>query len=65
MSYILSIYSNVAFKEYILPSIDNADYDITIRNRDFAINNDIKLKLEVLTEQWSIKKNSEYTVSKN
>ena len=65
MSYILSIYSNVAFKEYILPSINNADYDITIRSVDFSIINDIKLKLEVLTQQWVIKEDSSYTASKN
>ena len=55
MNYILAIYSKEAFKEYILPSIDNADYEVTLRSKDFYLQDDITLHMEVFTEQWSIK----------
>lgn len=64
MNYILAIYSKEAFKEYILPSIDNADYEVTLRSKDFYLQDDITLHMEVFTEQWSIKSSSHYAIRK-
>ena len=64
MSLILSVYSLKSFKEFILPSINNADYEITFSKEHFQLKNDIVLKLEVLDETWRICGDRNYTVQK-
>lgn len=54
MSYTLSVYTDTTFKELFLPSISNADYTLLLERGDFSIQHDIKLKLEVVDEKWSI-----------
>ena len=65
MNMVLSVYSKAAFKEYILPSINNSDYEITVRSDYFQIQEDIRLKLEVMNEQWYIGPTVGYTLSKD
>lgn len=52
MSYILSVYSVKAFKEILLPAIDNADYSITISKDIFSLTEDVIIPLEVVMGQW-------------
>ncbi|HCT91647.1 MAG TPA: type VII secretion protein EssC, partial [Lachnospiraceae bacterium] len=54
MSIVISVYSPKAFKEYILPSINNADYQIRLERQYFQLEEDITLNLEVLDEVWKI-----------
>lgn len=56
MSYKLSIYSANAFKEFLLPAIDNADSSITVSKTIFALAEDVIIPLEVLNGQWFIRK---------
>lgn len=63
MSLVLSVYSKGAFKEYILPSLNNSDYSIVLYNDYFQIAEDFKLELEVLDNEWKFKKNSGYTIN--
>ncbi len=60
MSLILSVYSQNAFKEFNLPSINNSDYEITIREDYFRLTEDIHIKLEVMDEVWKIRTGSGY-----
>ncbi len=65
MGIVLSVYSQKAFKEILLPSLNNADYSITLEKRYFQIQEDIMLEMEVLDDKWSIKPNKKYRVYKN
>lgn len=55
MSCILSVYSISAFKEFLLPAIDNADSAVVVSKSVFALEQEITLWLEVLDGQWYIK----------
>ena len=63
MNVILSVYSQNAFKEYLLPSLNNADYAIVLEKDYFKIKSDVMIKLEVLDGRWRIK-NGSYTIKK-
>lgn len=65
MSIVLSVYSQKAFKEFLLPSLNNADYSITLEKRYFQIQDDIVLNLEVMDEKWSVKPDIHYQVIKD
>lgn len=66
MGFILSVYSINAFKEFLLPAIDNADSSIIVGKSIFALPEDIIIPLEILGGQWFIRKKEfylTYTVS--
>ncbi len=63
MNVIISVYSQDAFKEYLLPSLNNADYAIVLEKDYFKIKSDVMIKLEVLDGRWRIK-NGSYTIKK-
>ena len=63
MNIVLSVYSKGAFKEYILPSLNNSDYSIVLHSDYFQIADDFRLDLEVLDNEWKFKKNSGYTIN--
>lgn len=52
MSYILSIYSRQAFKECLLPAINNADYRISIEKELFGLTQDYEIPMEIIDEKW-------------
>ena len=54
MNYILSVYSANAFKENLLPSIDDADYSITLQSSLFGITEDVDIELEVIDGKWKV-----------
>lgn len=56
MNVVVSIYLNGAFKEYQLPSVNNADYSIILPKEHFDLKQNFSLDLEVLDHQWYIKK---------
>lgn len=63
MNIVLSVYSKGAFKEYILPSLNNSDYSIVLYNDYFQIAEDFQLNLEVLDNEWKFKKNNGYKIN--
>lgn len=65
MSIILSVYSKQAFREYQLPSINNADYTITLQSDFFHLKKNQNLYLEVMDELWRFKTDISYSVKKN
>lgn len=65
MGKILAIYTETVFKEYILPSVNNSDYSITLDKKIFSLEQDLVLKLEVLEQQWRFIPDAAYDVSKH
>lgn len=65
MGFIISVYTNKAFKEYLLPSLNNTDYSIVLEKNFFHLQEDIVLKLEILDKQWSIRSDERYRITKN
>lgn len=66
MGFILSVYSINAFKEFLLPAIDNADSSIMVGKSIFALPEDVIIPLEIVGGQWFIRKKKfylTYTVS--
>jgi len=52
MSVVLSIYSKSAFKEFLLPAVNNTEITLSLEHSVFQIQEDIELKLEVLDGGW-------------
>lgn len=65
MSIVISIYSKNAFKEVLLPSLNNADYSIKLEKEYFTLSQDVVLNLEVMNHMWSVKQDSEYQLFKD
>lgn len=65
MNVVLSVYSDVAFKEYWLPSANNADYTITLQRDFFQLKENVNLQLEVLDGKWSLKNGAHYVMRTN
>lgn len=55
MSYILSVYSVNAFKEFLLPAVNNADSWVTVSRSVFSLPEDVMIPLEILDGQWFIR----------
>ena len=52
MSIVLSVYSKNAFKEFVLPAVNNTEVTLLLEHYIFQIRSDIQLKLEVLDGEW-------------
>lgn len=65
MGKILAVYTKDAFKEYILPPVNNLDYEIVLNKNLFRLAEDLALKLEVLEGVWKLHSNEIYRVTKN
>ncbi len=60
MSTILTVYSYHAFKRFLLPAINNADYSILLSSGMFNIKRDVELKLEVIDHVWNFLPSEDY-----
>jgi len=52
MSIVLSVYSKHAFKEFVLPAVNNTELTLVLEHGIFQIRDDRVLKLEVLDGEW-------------
>lgn len=52
MSVVLSVYSQSAYKEFVLPAIHNAETVLTIDRKIFRLQEDLELHLEVVDQKW-------------
>ena len=64
MSIILSIYTVNAFKEFLLPSINNADHEIILQREFFDLKDNLTIKMEVIDGSWKIKRDYSYSLRK-
>lgn len=65
MGTVISVYTKEAFKEYILPSINNADYILLLSKDLLHRRKDLKLCLENIDEHWRLKKETNYSLKRN
>lgn len=54
MSVVLSVYTSSAFRDYLLPAVNNSNYELILKGRIFALEEDIVLKLEIIDGTWSL-----------
>ncbi len=55
MSIVLSVYTKNAYKEFQLPALSNADYDIGISCRFFRLKEDLTLRMEAVSGRWRLR----------
>lgn len=64
MSLLLSIYTETACEEVLLPAINNADHTVSLSASKFGLRKPLNLELEILDHQWRVKSTGKYTVFK-
>lgn len=62
MNIVISVFSEKAYKEIVLPSVNNTDYSVPLAKNIFQINEDIILKFDVIEHNWRILSDSAYTL---
>lgn len=65
MNIILSVYSENAFKEYQLPSVNNADYSFVLQKDFFCLKKSININLEIMDGEWRLKQDKTYALRIN
>lgn len=62
MGLVIAIYTKEAFKEYVMPAVNNADYSLVLNKNLFYMKKDIRLDFEVINEVWKIKPGKNYRI---
>lgn len=62
MGIVISVYTREAFKEYVVSSVNNADYSIVLNKQYFQMREDISLDFEVINGVWKIKCSKSYRI---
>ena len=60
MGYVIAVYTKEAFKEFLLPSTNNADYDLVLHKDEFLLRADLHLQFEVMDNIWRICRGKQY-----
>ena len=63
MSTILSVYCKSAFKEFLLPAVNNANSSIILAKGVFGLNQDLEIPMEVIEHKWSFISSDRYTLT--
>lgn len=62
MSVVVSVYTNSAFRDYLLPAIHNSNYDMILKSGVFALEEDVILKLEIIDGRWRLLESENYRI---
>ena len=62
MNSVLSIYSENAYKEVLLPAIDDSDFSLELLGSLFGFPGDVSLKMEVTNGKWSFTESEDYAI---
>lgn len=62
MSVVLSVYCRNAFKEFLLPAINDADSSILLNKSIFGLESDLEIKLEIIDHRWSFVYSDDYSL---
>lgn len=62
---ILSVFTNLSFKEIRLPNVINTDFEFKLYRQVFNINQDMEIRLENIDGEWEFVENSDYFVLKD
>ena len=60
MGYVIAVYTKEAFKEFLLPSTNNADYDLVLHKDEFLLRDDLHIQFEVMDNIWRICPGKQY-----
>lgn len=63
MSIVISVYSQSAYCEFLLPAVNNTDWGIVLKKSVFDIPEDVALALEVINHEWFLKNTEECNYS--
>lgn len=59
---ILMVYNKQICKEFLLPNIHNADYELTLERQIFSFEQDLSLKLQNSQKGWELISTSDYDI---
>ncbi len=62
MSIILSVHSKNAFRQFLLPALNNSESSIFLDNDIFSLDQDVELKMEVIEHCWHFLSSSDYQI---
>ena len=62
MSVVLSVYSQSASKEFVLPAIHNAETVIVVDRKIFDLRESLELRLEKVDYKWSFLPSGDYSI---
>lgn len=65
MSLLLSIYTEKAHEDLLLPNVNNANFQVTLQKDKFEISRSLTLEFEILDGQWRFKKSVSFHVKKD
>ena len=60
MAFKLSVYTANCYRDYLLPSENNTDYNIRLNKNEFGIDKDVLLRLENIENEWYYKPGKGY-----
>lgn len=62
MGLVIAVYTKEAFKEYVVPAVNNADYSVVLNKNYFNLRRDISLDFEVINHVWKVKCSRSYRI---
>ena len=62
MGLVIAVYTREAFKEFVMPAINNADHSIVLNKFYFHLQEDVCLDFEVINEIWKIKTGKSFRI---
>lgn len=65
MNIVLSIYTAKAYKEYILPNINNSNYSISLSRDIYELSEETSIKFDVIEGRWRVLADDNYKVIVN
>lgn len=60
MGYIIMAYAAEGYEEYILPDLDNSNYEILLQKKVYSLSRDLTVKLEIMDGAWKFVKQGHY-----
>ncbi len=51
---IVMVFQTNGFKEFILPNVDNMDYQVFLDKKDFNLKSSVNLMFEIINHKWSL-----------
>jgi len=62
MHYSISFYSNDAYQEFLLPSMENTEVSVILSEKIFQVEKDVEVKLDNINGKWYFEKNDGYSI---
>ena len=62
MGMVLSIHSEKAFRQFLLPAVNNSEHSITLEEDIFLLNEDVELRMEIIENRWHFLPSDQYGI---